>query len=80
MDIQLIRNHLKKFELQPLFVHGLGWNHHKKKFVGIIKKTSDYQITIFFIGIAQTVMLDKDRISYLNTDKTGKNYKYLRSP
>ena len=47
-----------------------------KKSVGIIKKTSDYQITIFFIGIAQTVMLDKDHISYLNTDKTGKNYKY----
>ena len=38
MDIQVIRKHLKNFELQPLFIHGLGWSHPRQ--------TSGHQIRV----------------------------------
>ena len=45
-----------------------------KRSVGIVKETQDDQISIFFIGIDETIKLDKNKINYLDIDRTGKNY------
>ena len=47
----------------------------KKDSIGIIKKISQKEITIFFIGDAKIVTTNKNCVQFLDIDKTGKPYK-----
>lgn len=47
----------------------------KKGAVGIIKKISKQEITVFFIGDAKIIKINKFHIRFLDIDKTGKPYK-----
>ena len=55
MDIQSIRNHLKKFEVQSLFVDGLGWNRPQQTSgqINVSLSTDQSQQQISFSYIAQ---------------------------
>ena len=47
----------------------------KRGAVGIIKKISRQEITIFFIGDTKIIKTNKTRIRFLDIDKTGKPYR-----
>ena len=72
----------KKFSHQNFNVHDFVFtkktiNHIKKGSIGIIKRISYSQITVFFIGKGQIIKIKKETnsIQCLDVEKTGKTYR-----
>ena len=47
----------------------------KKNSIGIIKQISQNKITVFFVGDAKNITINKKYVQYLDINKTGKPYK-----
>lgn len=85
MDIQTIRDHLKKFELQPLFIDGLGWNRPSQTTsqikVSLSTGQSQQQISFSYIAQIQAIPVLKieQQVSHFDTQSLQRIHRAIKT-